>query len=73
MVKDISISEGIPTIYAPLVTIVCITATKDYYEDYKRKKSDKEENRSRCTVLRDSIFIESYWEKLRVGDVVKIK
>lgn len=44
MVKDISISDGIPTIYVPLITIVCITAAKDYYEDYKRKKSDREEN-----------------------------
>ncbi|KRX09193.1 P-type ATPase, cytoplasmic domain N [Pseudocohnilembus persalinus] len=73
MVKEISISEGVPTIYLPLVTIVAITAAKDYYEDYKRKKSDREENQSRCTVLREGVFVSSQWQNLRVGDVVKIK
>lgn len=61
MVKEISISEGVPTIYLPLVTIVAITAAKDYYEDYKRKKSDREENQSRCTVLREGVFVSSQW------------
>lgn len=44
MIDAITISDGYPTIYVPLITIVVITAAKDYYEDYKRKKSDREEN-----------------------------
>lgn len=51
MVPNITISDGLPTIYLPLVTIVILTAIKDFYEDYKRKKSDREENHSKCTVL----------------------
>ena len=35
-----------PTIFIPLTFIVILTAIKDLYEDYKRKKSDKEENTS---------------------------
>ena len=41
----ISISEGVPTIYVPLVCIIIITAAKDFFEDFKRKRSDNEENR----------------------------
>jgi len=44
MESSITISDGVPTIYFPLVTIVTLTAMKDYYEDYKRKRSDREEN-----------------------------
>jgi len=28
----------------PLVFIIIVTAVKDFFEDYKRKKSDQEEN-----------------------------
>lgn len=60
MQPSITISDGMPTIYFPLVTIVTLTAIKDYYEDYKRKKSDREENHSECTVLaEDSLFIKT--------------
>jgi len=57
MERSISISDGIPTIYLPLVVIVTLTAIKDYYEDYKRKKSDREENNSKCSILKESMFI----------------
>lgn len=51
MIDSITISDGLPTIYLPLVFIVMITAAKDYYEDYKRKRSDREENESKTTVF----------------------
>lgn len=50
MIDSITISDGLPTIYLPLATIVLITAAKDYYEDYKRKRSDREENESKTMV-----------------------
>ena len=40
LIKDISITDGQPMILIPLSFIVTLTAVKDYYEDYKRKKSD---------------------------------
>ncbi len=51
MIPVISISEGVPTIFLPLFIIVLVTAIKDGYEDYKRRKSDKEENRSLVEVF----------------------
>ncbi len=44
IVPVISISDGVPTILIPLISIVVITAIKDFSEDLKRKKSDREEN-----------------------------
>lgn len=36
----------------PITTIVVITAIKDGFEDYRRRKSDNEINRTRCLALR---------------------
>jgi phospholipid-transporting ATPase len=44
MVPAITTSDGLPTIFVPLVFIVIVTALKDIYEDLKRKTSDSEEN-----------------------------
>ena len=46
----VSNSDGMPTIYVPLIIIVLVTAIKDFYEDYKRKKSDQEENNRKCKI-----------------------
>lgn len=48
MIKVISISRGVPTIYMPLFVVLAVTALKDYIEDYKRKTSDSRENMSKC-------------------------
>lgn len=50
MIKIISITEGVPTIFLPLFTILAVTAIKDFFEDYKRKKSDNEENSRKVLV-----------------------
>ena len=50
MIPLISISDNVPTIFLPLAFILIITALKDAFEDYKRKRSDKEENKSLCKV-----------------------
>lgn len=44
MINAISISGGKPVIYMPLFVVVAISAIKDIVEDYKRYKSDQEEN-----------------------------
>lgn len=51
LVTKISNSDGMPTIYLPLGFIVIVTAIKDFYEDYKRKISDNEENDSEVEIL----------------------
>ena len=73
MVNEISASNGIPTTYFPLFVIVVISALKDLYEDYKRHKSDNEENNKNVEVLTESGFKNMAWKQVCVGDIVKIK
>lgn len=40
MIPEVSISSNVPTIYLPLGFIILISGAKDFYEDYKRRKSD---------------------------------
>jgi len=47
MIQEITISEGIPTIYIPLVVIIIVTMLKDAFEDSKRHASDSQENSSK--------------------------
>eukprot|EP01016_Furgasonia_blochmanni_P002413 TRINITY_DN10948_c0_g1_i1.p1 TRINITY_DN10948_c0_g1~~TRINITY_DN10948_c0_g1_i1.p1 ORF type:complete len:1143 (+),score=254.78 TRINITY_DN10948_c0_g1_i1:224-3652(+) len=73
MIKEISNSGGIPAIFLPLATIVAITAFKDLYEDYNRKKADHEENTRKVFVGTKNGFKEKTWCDVRVGDVIKIR
>lgn len=44
MIDAISITNGQPVIFGPLTIVVSISMLKDFFEDYKRHKSDHEEN-----------------------------
>jgi hypothetical protein len=44
LVPAISISDGKPTMYIPLLIVMTISMVKDFIEDLKRHKSDREEN-----------------------------
>ncbi|CAD8079154.1 unnamed protein product [Paramecium primaurelia] len=72
MVPEVSISSGIPTIYLPLGFIILVSGAKDFYEDYKRRTSDNEENKQQVTAFdgKDFVKIPSY--ELRVGHIVKV-
>ena len=72
MVSQISISEGKPVIFLPLFIILCISASKDLFEDLKRHKSDEEENQRNVNVYRKEMWIKTHWEKVQVGEIVKI-
>lgn len=41
MIPAISVSEGKPTMFFPLTMVVLISMIKDFFEDWKRRKSDK--------------------------------
>jgi hypothetical protein len=43
-IKSISISNGVPASAYPLAAVVFVAMLKDAFEDYKRNKSDSEEN-----------------------------
>ena len=68
----ISISENLPVIILPLVFIIFVTAIKDYYEDYKRKKSDREENVQRVLIYENGQFAKKTWKQIRVGNIIKV-
>lgn len=56
MVPEVSISQGFPTIYLPLSFIIFISGAKDFYEDYKRRKSDLDENYRLVRALEGDTF-----------------
>lgn len=71
---SITISDRKPVILVPLITIVIITAAKDFFEDWRRHKSDKEENSRKVGLYSpdEKCFKEISWLQLRVGDIVQV-
>ena len=51
-IKSISISNGVPASAYPLAAVVFVAMLKDAFEDYKRNKSDNEENFKATKVFR---------------------
>lgn len=45
---------------------------KDYLEDYKRKKSDNEENNKITNVYSNGMFMQTKSWELRIGDIIKV-
>lgn len=79
LIPEITTSDGLPIIYVPLSFIVLATALKDFLEDWKRHRSDNEENQQRVLKAAPEAkapatppFVEEVSENLRVGDIVKI-
>ncbi|EGR30447.1 phospholipid-translocating p-type flippase family protein, putative [Ichthyophthirius multifiliis] len=73
-VPQISTSYSIPLIFVPLIIIISISAIKDFYEDYKRMKSDKIENNLLVEVLMKdySCFQNIYCQDLYPGHIIKV-
>ncbi|KAL2319987.1 hypothetical protein Fmac_028956 [Flemingia macrophylla] len=57
----------------PLLFVLCVTAIKDGYEDWRRHRSDsKENNRESLVLLQSAQFRPKRWKNIQAGDVVKI-
>ncbi|KAJ8753931.1 hypothetical protein K2173_000185 [Erythroxylum novogranatense] len=56
----------------PLLFVLCVTAIKDGYEDWRRHRSDRNENNREALVLQSGEFQPKKWKKIRAGEVVKI-
>ncbi|GFY82488.1 aminophospholipid ATPase 1 [Actinidia rufa] len=56
----------------PLLFVLCVTAIKDGYEDWRRHRSDRNENNREALVLQSGKFQFKKWKKIRAGEVVKI-
>ncbi|PSS32758.1 Phospholipid-transporting ATPase [Actinidia chinensis var. chinensis] len=56
----------------PLLFVLCVTAIKDGYEDWRRHRSDQNENNREALVLQSGKFQFKKWKKIWAGEVVKI-
>ena len=72
---EISNANGKPIILMPLCIVVIVNSIKDFYEDWKRKKSDDEENNRKVEVydLDMEKFIIKKWKDVFVGNIIKVK
>ncbi|XP_050995756.1 phospholipid-transporting ATPase IK [Acomys russatus] len=58
------------TLFAPLVCLLMIRATRDLVDDIGRHRSDKIINNRPCQILKGKSFLWKKWKNLCVGDVV---
>ncbi|GAB1295351.1 Phospholipid-transporting ATPase IK [Apodemus speciosus] len=58
------------TLFAPLVCLLVIRATRDLMDDIGRHRSDKIINNRPCQILKGKSFLWKKWKNLCVGDVV---
>lgn len=56
----------------PLLFVLTVTAVKDGYEDWRRHRSDRNENNREALVLQSDEFRPKRWKKIQAGEVVKI-
>ncbi|KAK8953038.1 Phospholipid-transporting ATPase 1 [Platanthera guangdongensis] len=56
----------------PLLFVLCVTAIKDGYEDWRRHRSDRNENNRVAHVYQFGLFRKKTWKNIHAGEVVKI-
>nr|CAB3500955.1 unnamed protein product [Digitaria exilis] len=56
----------------PLAFVLAVTAVKDAYEDWRRHRSDKNENNRTVSVLMDGVFQPKRWKDVQVGEVLRV-
>jgi len=72
--NEISISQGKPVILLPLSVVIITNGIKDFIEDWKRKKSDDEENMRESLIYckEKNIFISKKWHQIKLGDIIQV-
>ncbi|XP_067374937.1 probable phospholipid-transporting ATPase IA isoform X4 [Channa argus] len=70
-IPDVS-PTGRWTTLVPLLFILVVAAVKEIIEDLKRHKADNVVNKKECQVLRNGAWEIVHWEKVEVGDIVKV-
>lgn len=60
-IQVISITQGVPVILGPLAIVVAISMAKDFIEDFKRHRSDNEENNRKTEVLHQGVWTTATW------------
>lgn len=74
MIPIISITNGFPAQIYPLGFVVALSMLKDLFEDYKKHKSDHEENMKETIIFNKVTkkFEKGHWQDVKVGDIVKV-
>ncbi|XP_073710481.1 probable phospholipid-transporting ATPase IA isoform X5 [Misgurnus anguillicaudatus] len=70
-IPDVS-PTGRWTTLVPLLFILLVAAVKEIIEDLKRHKTDNVVNKKETQVLRNGAWEIVHWEKVMVGDIVKV-
>ncbi|XP_051945040.1 probable phospholipid-transporting ATPase IA isoform X3 [Xyrauchen texanus] len=70
-IPDVS-PTGRWTTLVPLLFILVVAAVKEIIEDLKRHKADNVVNKKETQVLRNGAWEIVHWEKVVVGDIVKV-
>jgi phospholipid-transporting ATPase len=65
-------SGGKPNILLPLCIVIGVSAIKDLIEDYKRRKSDNEENSRIVYKVENGGIKKIKWEEVETGDILKV-
>ena len=68
-IREVSYSGAMPLILIPLSVVVILNGIKDLYEDFKRKKSDIEENNKITLVYNkdERKFVFKKWRDIKLG------
>jgi len=74
-IPQISITGGVPVLFAPLLFVTGVDAITKLYEDYQRRRADALTNRQATHVLdaESRTFEPRRWDEVRVGDVVCVR
>ena len=72
VIPDISNTNNQPLQFIPLGFIIFVSMVKDAFEDYKRHKSDYEENNKQTLIYKNGGFEKVLWKDLLIGDIVKV-
>lgn len=72
VIRPISISQGQPTILLPLCFVIVVAMIKDFFEDWKRTVSDREENQLPVQVLKTNTFTTIKSQDVLSGQYVKV-
>ncbi|XP_043698497.1 phospholipid-transporting ATPase 1-like [Telopea speciosissima] len=63
---------GRATSILPLAFVLLVTAVKDAYEDWRRHRSDKIENKRLASVLVNGQFQQKRWKDIKVGEILRV-
>ncbi len=57
-----------------MTIVVIVNGLKDFFEDWKRKVSDDEENSRKTLILNNDIgkFEEKKWKDVKLGNIIKV-